>query len=300
MVEIRTLTVAEFTARPELSALLAEYRAESAVPEYAGNDAPQWETYERLEAAGLLTLFCAVVGVELIGFASVLVSRLPHFGTLVASTESYFVASGARHTGAGLALLRAVDRHAREAGATGLLVSSPTGSRLEQVLERTDMRRSHAVFFKPLAERRELPALAPSDRVLVERAQALVRELPPLDIPTEHLLHAGLYARTVCIPAGALVVGSHMRRATVLVLDGDASVFTGGDERERRYTGRHVIAGAAGRKSMFLAHAETSLTLLLPTDARTVEQAENDFTDEAAELLSRVRCAAGAALLGES
>jgi len=297
MVEIRTLTVAEFAARPELPALLAEYRAESAVPEYAGNDTPQWGTYDALEAAGLLTLFCAFVGAELIGFASLLVSRLPHFGTLVASTESYFVASRSRGTGAGLALLRAVEKHARESGATGLLVSSPAGSRLEQVLERTDMRRSHAVFFKPLTGQGKLPALAPADRALVEQAQALVRELPQLDIPTEHLLHAGLYARTVRIPAGSLTVGAHMRRATVLVLNGDATMFVGGEERERRYTGYHVLAGAAGRKSMFLAHADTSLTMLLPTGAQTVEQAENEFTDEAAQLLSRVKSAASAALL---
>lgn len=293
-VTIRTLTVAEFAARPELPALLAEYSAESAVAELRDSPGPQWPTYAALEAQGMLHAFGAFDGPVMVGFVSVAVTVLPHFGALVASTESFFVAAAARRTGAGLALLRRAEQVTRDTGAVGLLVSAPVGSRLARVLAATDMRQSHEVYFKPAARdlqklegTGQLPALAPGDLAKVQRLQAVTQELPQLDIPTQHMLHAGMYARTILIPAGAVIVGAHILLATILVLDGDATVFVGGEEGDRRYTGRHVIAGAAGRKQVFLAHADTHLTMIFPTRATTVAEAEAEFTDEADELMSR-------------
>ena len=55
-------------------------------------------------------------------------------------------------------------------------------------------------------------------------------------------------------------------------------------------TGRrldHVLAGQPGRKQAFVAHAETWLTMSFKTEARTVAEAEAEFTDEAEHLGSR-------------
>lgn len=300
MIRIESLTVAEFQARPELPALLAEYRAESAVEEFKATAAPQWGTYAQLEAMGMLRVLCAFDGPQLVGFASVLASVLPHFGVLMASTESYFVASAARHTGAGLALLRQVQAVAREVGAVGLMVSAPEGSRLARVLAATDMRTSHRIFFKPLGGQSRglltlpvldappaLPALDDGDRALVGRFEAVLLQQPQVRLETRHTLHAGMYARTLIVPAGIVCTGAHITRATLLIVDGDASLFVGGEERARRYTGRHVLTGQPGRKQVLLAHAETHVTMVFPTDAACIEDAEDEFTDEAPRLGSR-------------
>lgn len=300
MITIRRLTVAEFQGRPELPALLAEYRAESAVAEFKDSAGPQWGTYAQLEAMGMLWALGAFDGESMVGFASVLVSVLPHFGQPVASTESYFVASAARHSGAGLALLQQAKVLAREAGAVGLLVSAPEGSRLARVLAATDMRPSHRIFFKPLGDQpRELlalpvvdvppalPALNDGDRALVERFEAALLQQPQVQLETQHTLHAGMYARTLIVPAGIVCTGAHITRATLLIMDGDASLFVGGEERGRRYTGRHVLTGQPGRKQVLLAHADTHVTMVFPSDAACIEQAEDEFTDEAPRLGSR-------------
>jgi hypothetical protein len=105
-------------------------------------------------------------------------------------------------------------------------------------------------------------------------------------IPTQHLIHAGVYARTITIPKGVLLTGALVKRATVLIFNGDATVATGADEPVR-LTGHCVIPASAHRKQAFLAHEDTHLTMLFPTSAREIASAEAEFTDEADMLMSR-------------
>lgn len=125
------------------------------------------------------------------------------------------------------------------------------------------------------------PALvAPTVETLatLREIDARMLELPQAGITIDHLIHGGMYARTAHVPANTLVSGVVMARATVLVLQGDVTVFTGADEV--RLTGFNVLPGSAGRKQLFLAHSETHMTMLLPSRAQSVFEAEHDFTDE--------------------
>lgn len=131
----------------------------------------------------------------------------------------------------------------------------------------------------------QLPAMAPADIDKVRALEAEVLQAPQVDIPTRHVLHGGMYARTIRIPAGVLLTGALIKIPTVLVLDGDVTVFVG--TKTIRLEGRHVLPASAGRKQAFLAHADTELTMLFPTHATTVEEAEAEFTDEADRLMSR-------------
>lgn len=105
-----------------------------------------------------------------------------------------------------------------------------------------------------------------------------MRGLPQTDVQIDHLLHGSMYARTAHVPAGTLVSGVVLSRATVLVLVGDVTVFTGTESV--RLTGFHVLPGSAGRKQLFRTHAETHMTMVLPSTAQSVDEAEHDFTDE--------------------
>jgi hypothetical protein len=119
----------------------------------------------------------------------------------------------------------------------------------------------------------------------VRRLESALLSGPQVEITTSHALHAGMYARTVHIPAGVVLTGALIKLATVLIVSGDVSVFIGGETL--RLTGYHVIPAGAGRKQAFIAHADTHLTMLFPSQATTVEQAESEFTDESDLLLSR-------------
>lgn len=127
-----------------------------------------------------------------------------------------------------------------------------------------------------------IPATSPQGLDAVRRAEAALLERPQVELVTDHLLHAGVYCRTICVPKGAEMTGALIKLATTLILSGDAAVFTGGGWV--RYTGYCVLPASAGRKQAFRTFADTYLTMIFATDAKTVEAAEAEFTDETALL----------------
>lgn len=112
----------------------------------------------------------------------------------------------------------------------------------------------------------------------VRAIEEFLLDKPQLEIKTIHDFHAGMYARTIMVPAGAMLTGALIKIPTLLMLSGDASVIIDGEEV--RISGYGVIPAAAGRKQVFLAHSDTYLTMVFATSATTIEDAEMEFTDE--------------------
>lgn len=102
---------------------------------------------------------------------------------------------------------------------------------------------------------------------------------------TLHLLHAMVYHRTMFMTAGTYLTGALIRIPTAVTISGDISVFLG--DEWVRHTGYHVLPASAHRKQIFIAHSDTYVTMAFATLAKTVEEAEEEFTEEAALLLSR-------------
>lgn len=130
-----------------------------------------------------------------------------------------------------------------------------------------------------------LPAMSAADVDKVGRLETHLRAVEQIPIRTTHIFHAGMYARTIRIPAGVVITGALISIPTVLILSGHATVFVGGETIE--LAGYHVLPASAGRKQAFVAHADTDLTMLFPTVATTVEEAEAEFTGETELLMSR-------------
>ena len=107
----------------------------------------------------------------------------------------------------------------------------------------------------------------------------------PVEVPTDHLIHAGMYVRTVIVPQDMVLTGALMKRATIVIVVGSAAVLAGDEWLELE--GYNVIPASAGRKQVFVSRSPLIITMLFPTQAKTVEDAEAEFTDEAAGLLSR-------------
>lgn len=128
--------------------------------------------------------------------------------------------------------------------------------------------------------------MSPAALARVRHLEDLALAQPQLTLLTEHTLHAGMYARTVHMPPGSLLTGAFIKLATVVIVSGNAVIDTGGDT-PLHAVGYHVLEAQAGRKTAFTALRDTWVTMIFPTSATTVEEAENEFTDEAHRLLSR-------------
>jgi len=128
-----------------------------------------------------------------------------------------------------------------------------------------------------------------TDELTVQKlcvAEQYIRQYPQLVFPTEHLFHAGLYSRTVRIPAGVVFTSVFIKIPTLLILNGTCDVLVG--NAGVRFEDYNVIPAQAGRKTAYITRSPVELTMIFATKARTVEEAESEFTDEGDSLLSRV------------
>lgn len=145
IITVAAIATTDVKDQPEL---LAEYAAECGIAEL-GPISPQWEMYERMQAVGLLQMFGVYVNGEMIGFASVLVSILPHYGFIAATVESLFVAREHRSSGAGARLMKAIERHARDRECKAVFYGAPAGGKMEGLLGKRYVRTS-SMYYKPL------------------------------------------------------------------------------------------------------------------------------------------------------
>lgn len=119
----------------------------------------------------------------------------------------------------------------------------------------------------------------------VRQLETYTAKAPQTEIPTTHVFHAGVYARTIKIPAGVILTGALIKIATLLIADGDYIVYIGNDSIKR--SGYHVFAASANRKQAFIAISDTYLTMIFATNTKSVQEAEEQFTDESDRLSSR-------------
>lgn len=144
---IERTTVIELKSAHNFDELLREYADECAM-EGLPPPSAKMDSYDKLEKIGILHPYRATHEGILIGFITVLIPTLPHYGICVAVSESFFVTKAQRRTGAGMKLLQCAEDITVELKSPGLLVSAPHGSVLEQVLPRSGYRQASSVFFK--------------------------------------------------------------------------------------------------------------------------------------------------------
>ncbi|MBQ8091248.1 MAG: GNAT family N-acetyltransferase [Pyramidobacter sp.] len=147
MITVRNLSADTFIANPDSARLIEEYRAECQNVGLGITPAPDFRRYRALDAAGMLHVCAAFDTGTMVGFAVVMTTAVPHYAGLpIASTESVFCTERYRSKGVGRMLIRKAREMAKDAGAPGLYVSAPAGSRFERLLELT-AKRTNSVFF---------------------------------------------------------------------------------------------------------------------------------------------------------
>ena len=119
----------------------------------------------------------------------------------------------------------------------------------------------------------------------VRELESRLTQQPQVPIETNHVFHAGVYARTILIPRGVALTGAEIKIPTLLIIQGNCMVTNG--ESSKLITGYQVIPATVGRKNAYYAYDDTHMTMLFASCAQDIEQAENEFTNEADQLLSR-------------
>lgn len=148
MSEIRKCTVGELFSDTRCAELIDEYAAECGIA-LVGKPAPRRDIYENLEASGLGQCFAAYEQGELVGFAMLVTSVVPHYGLACATPESIFVKRGSH---SGTALMRALEEYAMERGCRAIFYTAPANSRMARLLFlcADEYRNTNHVFAKRL------------------------------------------------------------------------------------------------------------------------------------------------------
>ena len=142
VLRVLPIRYSEILSSPDL---IQEYAAECA-NHVIGKPDPQPETYEQLENSGLMRCFGLYRVGRLIGFASILLAPLPHYGLKVGIVESLFVSVCERGLASGKLLLN-IEAYARASECVSIICSAPVGGAFEAFLRgRDDCQQTNSVF----------------------------------------------------------------------------------------------------------------------------------------------------------
>ncbi len=111
-----------------------------------------------------------------------------------------------------------------------------------------------------------------------EKAVENCSEKEQIYTDTHHTLHGGVYSRTVFVKKGSLFTTALVKKPTTLILNGNINIFVGG--KVVHLKGHRVIMGLVNRKSVIYAVEDSYGTLAYATEAKTVEEAERELTDD--------------------
>ena len=129
-----------------------------------------------------------------------------------------------------------------------------------------------------LEEAATIPAMNEDTLASVRLIESELMERPQVPVHTHHVLHGGVYTRSMNMPKGCVLTGALIKIPTTLIISGCVSIATGDDTLQ--FEGYSVVPALAGRKQVMYANEDSHLTMLFPTAAETVKDAEIEFTDE--------------------
>ena len=131
-----------------------------------------------------------------------------------------------------------------------------------------------------------IPSMSNQDIEFARRLEEELLQLEQLKLTTKHTIHGGIYSRTITMVEGQALTGAVIVVPTMLYVSGRLKIQTGGEIIE--IDGTEVIPAGAGRKQAMYAVEETTITMSFATNAKTVKEAEDEFTSEPERLISRL------------
>lgn len=294
---IEQVPFAEIEADPDFAPLVLEYGAERGLPP----PRIRADLYHQLDEGGQLHVFAArAADRRLIGFAFLMVHVNTH-GLWLACLDCIYVVKAHRFGRAGLRLLRATMDKAKELGVPRFTVTAPCGSPLARLLPKLGFDKTNELFTMTTSDADvrgpALPAIMsdvvrirPMTEHSIERVKALRAAAfdgqPEVPVPTLHTIHGGVYTRLVFMPAGTVLHGTQLNKATTLFVQGHAEIFTGAAEN-LVLRGFNPVLGSVGRAQSIKAISDVHLAMVMSTDGLTLDEVEREMTDEFELLASR-------------
>lgn len=131
-----------------------------------------------------------------------------------------------------------------------------------------------------------IPAMSSNDIQFACEVEKYISTLEQVDIPTFHTLHAGVYTRTIILEAGQVASGVIISIPTTLIVTGHIRLLIGEEVTESK--GFNVFIAEANRKQIALAIEPSTIVMVFKTNAKTISEAEEEFTNEPEKLASRL------------
>ncbi len=139
-----------------------------------------------------------------------------------------------------------------------------------------------------------LGALVTSDAVISAVRQVAATSLAEhsqVVLPVRHFIHAGVYVRTIEIPPNGLITNVLIKIPTVVIVSGAVIVSVSDRLQDVEgwslLEGYNVLEASAPRQQVFFSPTGAHMTMIFATAAKTVAEAEAEFTDEAHMLQNR-------------
>lgn len=136
-----------------------------------------------------------------------------------------------------------------------------------------------------LSEVNALTLLGTPSIEAVRELERHLLDMPQIHLATEHVVHGGMCARTILIPAGMVLTGALTNCDNICIVCGDITVTT--DDGPQRLVGFNVLPAKAGAKRVGMAHADTWWSTLHRTDLTDIGAIEDEMTDESVGLATR-------------
>jgi len=129
-------------------------------------------------------------------------------------------------------------------------------------------------------------AMSSKEIAFAKEMEGYLSALEQFNVETFHTLHAGVYTRTIILEPGQVASGVVISIPTTLIITGHIKLLIGDQVNE--IEGFNVFTASANRKQIALAVKKSTIAMVFKTDARTVEEAELEFTNEPEKLASRL------------
>lgn len=132
-----------------------------------------------------------------------------------------------------------------------------------------------------------IKSMSQDDIQFAYELEKYISTMEQIDIATYHTLHAGVYTRTIILEQGQVASGVVISVPTTLIINGHIRLLIGKEVAEVK--GFDVFIAEANRKQVALALEKSSIVMIFKTDAKTIEEAEEEFTNEPEKLASRLQ-----------
>jgi len=130
-----------------------------------------------------------------------------------------------------------------------------------------------------------IPSCSENELATMREVNDVIRTFPQVDVPTDHFVHAGCYARTCVVKAGVLMGAAEIIVPTVLVVSGKCEIFNGG--KKAIVDGFVILRGEPHRQVAVKAITDTYMTMIYATDKTDPVACEEEFTDQTDQLFTR-------------